>query len=160
MKKNIIIISILSVIVIFLIGGLIYQKQHYEKMINGNIWTSNDYVEDEYDCSFTKTYRVVNLLDGYISEVPEWSYVVVDQFQNHNVVSLKIPTELKNKLKDNEYYEFTYRVKGSGDINTMEDINNYLSLDDGNEKLKITLDIKETDKTGLEQVQEDICRAK
>ena len=160
MKKNLIIIGILSVIILFLVGGLFYQKHYFDKIYNGNVWTSNDYIEDEYDCKFTKTYRIVNLLNGYISEVPEWSYVAVDQFQNMNVLALRVPTELKSNLKENTYYEFTYSIKGEGTINTMEDINNNLVFDDSNAKLKVTLDIRKTDKIGLEQVQEGICKAK
>ena len=159
-RKSIIIISILSVIIVFLVGGLFYQKNYYTKISSGNVWTSNDFIEDEYDCSFTKTYRVVNLLDGYISEVPEWSYVVVDQFQNMNIVSLRIPTELKSILEENKYYEFTYKIKGSGSIKTIEDINKNLILDDSPAKLKVSLDIKKTDKTGLDQIQDNICKAK
>lgn len=160
MKKISIAINILlSIISICLIGIIITKKS---QIINEeNTWTSNDYVLDEYDCTFTKTYKVVNLLDGYIAEVPEWSYVVLDQFQNHKVFSAKIPSNLKVKLKENEYYEFTYTIKGNGTIKTMEDINNYLILDNdisssNNDKLIVTLTVKETDKQGIEQVEEDI----
>ena len=160
-KNNIVIISILSVVIICLIGGIIYLNEYYKKQLDYIFYTNVDETKDkEYDCSFTKTYRIVNLLDGYIAEVPEWSYVALDQFQNHSVIAARIPSTLKNKLQENKYYEFTYTVRGNGIIKTMEDVNTYLVLDDSNAEFKVTLKIKETDKQGLEQIQENICLPK
>ena len=96
-------------------------------------------------------------MDGYIAEVPEWSYIALDQFQSHGIFAAKIPSSLKEGLEEKKYYEFTYTIKGNGIVKTMEDINNYLVLDDSNAKLKVTLNVKETDKTGLGQIEEDIC---
>ena len=160
-KKSIIIISILSLIVIGLIGGIIYINDYYKKQLDYIFYTNIDETKDkEYNCSFTKTYRVVNLLDGYIAEVPEWSFVALDQFQAHGIFAAKIPSSLKKELKENKYYEFTYIIKGNGIVKTMEDINKYLVLNNSNAEFKITLDIKETDKQGLEQIQENICLPK
>ena len=111
--------------------------------------------EKEYDCSFTKTYHVVDLLDGYIAEVPEWSYVIFDQFQNHNVIAHKIPSSLKENMQVGKYYEVTYTLKGKGIIKNMEEIINNKIVG-----VKVTLDVKETDKRGMEQIQEDICLGK
>lgn len=160
-KSNIIIISILSVVIICLIGGLFYLNEYYKKQLDYIFYTNVDETKGrEYDCSFTKTYRVVNLLDGYIAEVPEWSYVALDQFQSHQIFAAKIPSDLKKELKENEYYEFTYTIKGNGIIKTMNDVNNYLVLDDSSAELKVTLNVKKTDKQGLEQMQENICSPK
>ena len=169
-EKSVFIILVL--VIIGLLYGLLYQKKHYQNLINdisvdsnNSGWTSNDYVEKEYNCNFTKTYRVVNLLDGYIAEVPEWSYVILDQFQNHKIYAAKIPTKLKEGLEENKYYEFKYIIVGNGDIKSMEDINDYIVLDDvllnsnvySGERARVILSIVETDKEGLEQVQQDIC---
>ena len=157
-KKSIIIICILSLIILGLIGGIIYINNYYIKQLDYINYTNVDETKGkEYDCSFTKTYHVVNLLDGYIAEVPEWSYIALDQFQSHGIFAAKIPSSLKEGLEKHKYYEFTYTIKGNGIVKTMEDINNYLVLDDSNAKLKVTLNVKETDKTGLGQIEEDIC---
>ena len=157
-KSNIVIISILSVVIICLIGGLFYLNEYYKKQIDYIFYTNVDETKGkEYDCSFTKTFKVVNLLDGYIAEVPEWSYVALDQFQNHVITAIRIPSTLKTNLQENKYYEFTYTIKGNGIIKTMEDINSHLVLDDSNAELKVTLNVKETDKIGLSQIQEEIC---
>lgn len=160
-KSNIIIISILSLIIVILIGGLIYLNEYYKKQLDYIFYTNVDETKGrEYDCSFTRTYRIVNLLDGYIAEVPEWSYVALDQFQNHGITAARIPASLKTNLQENKYYEFTYTIKGNGIIKTIEDINSHLVLDDSNAELKVTLNIKETDKKGLSQIQEKICLPK
>ena len=157
-KSSKIIIGILSMVIICLVGGLIYLNEYYKKQLDFIFYTNVDETKGkEYDCSFTKTYRVVNLLEGYIAEVPEWSFIALDQFQNHGIFAAKIPSNLKTGLKENKYYEFTYTIKGNGIIKTMEDINSHLVLDDSNAELKVTLNVKETDKQGLEQIQDDIC---
>ena len=161
-KKSVIIICILLLVIIGLIGGIIYINNYYNKQLDYINYTSVDETADnkeerEYDCSFTKTYRVVNLLEGYIAEVPEWSFIALDQFQNHGIFAAKIPSNIKAGLEENKYYEFTYTIKGNGIIKTMEDINSHLALDDSNAELSVTLNVKETDKQGLEQIQENIC---
>ena len=160
-KNNIIIIIVLTVVIIYLIGCLIYQNEYYKKQLDYIFYTNVDETKGkEYDCSFTRTYRAVNLLDGYIAEVPEWSFVALDQFQNHEIFAAKIPSSLKTGLEENKYYEFTYTIKGNGIIKTMEDVNSHLVLDDSNAEFKVTLNVKETDKQGLEQIQENICLPK
>ena len=156
--------NMLIVIIVFLIVLVGYQKYRYNKIINGNVWTSNDYITYEYECSFTKTYRIVNLLTGYIAEVPEWSYVVVDQFQNHNAIALKVPSKVKEGLKENKYYEFKYTIVGIGSINSMDDVNKYITLDEvipdkRGEEVKVYLTIEETSKIGLDQLNENICQS-
>ena len=129
-------------------------------------------VEKEYDCSFIQTYHVVDLLDGYIAEVPEISYVILDKYMAHNAISHIIPSNLKNKLEINKYYEFEYKIKGKGSINNMNDIyQQILSTELYNQasdekkqqmykdkKIFVYLTIRETDKKGAEQVQENICK--
>ena len=123
--------------------------------------------EKYYDCSFTDTYRIVDILDGYVAETPELSYIVVDKYQAHAAHALLIPSELKKNLKENEYYEFTYSIKGNGVINDIDDVHSYLgattfrelsesqsSLDN---KLSVMLTINETDKEGMGQIHENIC---
>lgn len=166
MKLNNRWITIFIVIIIGLIGCNIYLA-----MQNKNIHTNKDNnkiskkseEEKYYDCSFTKTYRVVDLLDGYIAEVPEESYIVLDAFQTHSAFTHKISSEAKKNLEVNKYYEFTYYLKGRGIINDIEDVRNSISALNSiksDNSLKVLLEVKETNKEGLEQVQENICEGK
>lgn len=115
-----------------------------------------------YDCTFTQTYRIVDKLDGYIAEVPEKSYIIVDKFQSHGAYAHLILTDLKDNLEVNKYYEFIYQVKGTGIINDISDVTSHIT-DESLEKvpngiLRVKLSIKETDKLGLDQIQENICK--
>lgn len=176
MKKttNIIIISTIPIILVTILicYSILVSNQLKEcnnkKATNVNLCNINDtnYQEEtstnikekEYNCSFTVTYRIVNLLDNYIAEVPEYSYIVVDKFQDHKPISHYIPTNLKTNLELNKYYEFTYHIKGKGNINNIYDvINNINTKHLTNNNLSVTLTIKETSKIGLEQIQENIC---
>lgn len=166
MKLNNRWITIFIVIIIGLIGCNIYLA-----MQNKNIHTNKDNnkiskkseEEKYYDCSFTRTYRVVDLLDGYIAEVPEESYIVLDAFQTHSAFTHKISSEAKKNLEVNKYYEFTYYLKGRGIINDIEDVKNSISALNSiksDNSLKVLLEVKETNREGLEQVQENICEGK
>lgn len=87
MNKDKRLLLICIVVILGLMGCNIYLQYENDKLTK-----EKDNVKEEvtdnttntkevyYDCSFTKTYRVVDLLDGYIAEVPEMSYVVVDQY--------------------------------------------------------------------------------
>lgn len=169
MKLNNRLIIVLIVIIIGLIGCNIYLVMQ-NKSVNTNK-ESNEIVKEEnnnseekyYDCSFTRTYRVVDLLDGYVAEVPEESYVVLDAFQSHSAFTHGISSELKKKLEVNKYYEFTYTLKGIGIVNDIEDVRNRVSAFNSmksDNSLKVLLEIKETDRVGLGQLQEKICEGK
>ena len=161
------------VVIIGLIGCNIYLDNQNHKLQNNNETASNDNEnsnkesnttkELEYDCSFTRTYHIVNLLDNYIAEVPELSYIVVDSYQSHGAFTHIIPTRLKKELTEDKYYEFTYYLKGRGIINDIEDVRNSISALNSiksDNSLKVLLEVKETNKEGLEQVQENICEGK
>ena len=98
------------VVIIGLIGCNIYLDNQNHKLQNNNETASNDNEnsnkesnttkELEYDCSFTRTYHIVNLLDNYIAEVPELSYLVLDSYQSHGAFTHIIPTRLKKELTE------------------------------------------------------------
>ena len=115
----------------------------------------------EVDCTFTRTYNIVNLMENYIAEVPEYSYVIVDSFQSHGAIAHFLPTNLKSNLKIGESYEFVYHLKGKGNIEEINDIydviNRIIDKHPDNGNLTATLTINKTDKLGLEQLQEPIC---
>ena len=172
MNKDKRLLLICIVVILGLMGCNIYLQYENDKLTK-----EKDNVKEEvtdnttntkevyYDCSFTKTYRVVELLDGYIAEVPEMSYVVVDQYLIHSAYSHIITSELKKKLEVNKYYEFTYTLNGTTNnkINNIDDVLSYFSFNNAirsDNRLKVLLEVKETDKLGMEQTQEDICKNK
>ena len=162
MKKNIIII-ILSVLIIALISWIIYLNywnKEYKNRLE-NIPNQDDNFK-VVSCSFTKTYKISNMWTvDTVEEVPGMTYIMVEQFQNDDKITLLVPTELINTLQEKKYYEFTYTIVGnSKTIKTMNDINNYFEKNNTDSDLKITLNIKETEKVGLEQTQESICQPK
>ena len=165
MKKRSIIIFIIILLIAIVFSYLfIRTRNNYKNYNSKNIILDENRIQDkrEYDCSFTQTWRVVNTLDGYIAEVPEWSYVALDKFQSHSVYAHLIPTNLKTMLKNDKYYEFTYSIKGTGIINNINDVTSYLIQSDNeiekSNNLVVSLTIKETNKQGLEQIQENICK--
>lgn len=172
MNKDKRLLLICIVVILGLMGCNIYLQYENDKLTK-----EKDNVKEEvtdnttntkevyYDCSFTKTYRVVDLLDGYIAEVPEMSYVVVDQYLTHSAYSHIITSELKKRLEVNKYYEFTYTLNGTTNnkINNIDDVLSYFSFNNAirsDNRLKVLLEVKETDKLGVGQIQEDICKNK
>lgn len=172
MKNKAVLMPIFLVGIIIFLGVSNYllnnQINDYQKELedlkdehNNDIIGSENDVEHEYDCSFTETWRIVDPLDGYIAEVPELSYVILDKFQTHSAYSYYIPSKLKEGLEVNKYYEFTYHLKGKGIIKDINDVYSYMiktASGYNNSDINVTLTIKETDKEGLEQLNEPICK--
>lgn len=160
-KKNYKYIIITIIIIVLLLIAYIIYIQSTTSLLDNNNNTNIDNKETYYDCTFTKTYRVVELLNNYVAEVPEESFIVLDSYQTHSAFTHRISIKEKEKLKENNYYEFTYHLKGIGVINDMEDVRNNISssnLIKSDNSLKVLVEIKETNKEGLEQIQENICR--
>ena len=177
MNKDKRLLLICVVVMLGLLGCNIYLNYENNKLVkeqdNAEEETTNNTANEGnnitkevyYDCSFTKTYRVVDLLDGYVAEVPEMSYVVVDQYLTHGAYAHIITSELKKTLEVNKYYEFTYTLKGAtkDKINDIDDVLSYFSYNNtirSDNRLRVLLEIKETDKLGMGQIQEDICKGK
>lgn len=164
--RRLLLISI--VVILGLMGCNLYLHHENDKLLKEEVKVKdNNNIDKEvyYDCSFTQTYRVVDLLDGYIAEVPEMSYVILDKFQMHGAYAHIISSEQKKKLEVNKYYEFTYYLKGTtkDKINDINDVLSYSSFNNqikSDNSLSVLLEIKETDKLGMEQIQEKICKAK
>ena len=164
--RRLLLISI--VVILGLMGCNLYLHHENDKLLKEEVKVKdNDNIDKEvyYDCSFTQTYRVVDLLDGYVAEVPEMSYVILDKFQIHGAYAHIISSEQKKKLEVNKYYEFTYYLKGTtkDKINDITDVLSYSSFNNqikSDNSLSVLLEIKETDKLGMEQIQEDICIGK
>lgn len=172
-KNDLIIRILLFAIIVVCVIFIVMQRfeitsykediESYEEKINSLENNEEDKEESKYyDCSFTQTYHIVNLLDDYIAEVPEKSYVIVDKFQVHGAFAHPIITNLKGELEVDKYYEFTYKIKGTGVITDLNDVVSHITdepLEDIPEGiLRVNLSIKETNKEGLEQIQENICK--
>lgn len=180
--KLVTVICLLIIIVVSVVFNVLQRTEivSYKEDIESykekiNALENNDEEKEEelkhYDCSFTQTYHVVNLLEGYIAEVPELSYVVLDKYLTHDAFAHIIPSNLKNNLETNKNYEFTYQIKGDGNIKDMTDIYQEIAATElyeqandetkneiyKDKKLFVYLTIKETDKTGVGQIQENIC---
>jgi len=167
MKKYQKIIFICMTLIIVALGVflIIERNELKDKCTNNSVITPNNKNKNteelNYDCSFTQTWKVYNLLGDYIGHHPDVSYVILEKFQTTIPYSHIIPSNLKSKLEQGKYYEFTYHIKGKGNINDINDITDKI-IPEGNVKtnqsnLIVTLSIKETDKEGLEQFQEPIC---
>lgn len=164
--RRLLLISI--VVILGLMGCNLYLHHENDKLLKEEVKVKdNNNIDKEvyYDCSFTQTYRVVDLLDGYVAEVPEMSYVILDKFQIHGAYAHIISSEQKKKLEVNKYYEFTYHLKGmtKDKINDINDVLKYSSFNNqikSDNSLRVLLEIKETDKLGMGQIQEEICKAK
>ena len=162
-KSNIIIINFLSIVIICLVGWIIYINNYYIKQLNYINYTNVDETKGkEYDCSFTRTYKIIDLMKEYRAAVPERSFIIVDQFQFFEPVVHSIPTKLKENLKVGEYYEFTYHINGKMDelkeLEMIDVVGMIVEEHPDNDNLTATLQIKKTDKLGLDQTQESICK--
>ena len=169
MKKSLLIILV-ALFALLSVGLGIYciklntkidELESKDKITNNDV--ENDNVEQiALDCSFTRTYKIIDLMDEYRAAAPERSFIIVDQFQFFVPVVHSLPTKLKENLKVGQYYEFTYHIKGKMDSSKeleMMDVVGMIVLEHpDNDNLTATLKIKKTDKTGLDQIQEPICK--
>ena len=169
MKKNLLIIlswlfALVSIglgIYCIKLNATIRELEKENKITENNI-ENNNTEQITLDCSFTRTYEIIDLMNNYIAAGPDYSYVIIDQFQFFEPVVHGLPTKLKENLKVGEYYEFTYHIKGKMDSSKeldMDDINDMIVIEHpGDDNLTATLKIKKTDKLGLGQIQEPICK--
>ena len=163
---KIIFICMFLIIIILSVFLIVEKKEFKEKCASNRNSISNaennDTKQLEYDCSFTQTWKVYNLLENYTGHHPDVSYVILEKFQTTIPYSHIIPSNLKSKLEQGKYYEFTYTIQGKGYIEDFDDVIKNINpenvqLEDQN-RIKVNLSIKETDKIGLDQLQEPICQ--
>lgn len=154
-------------IIIILSVFLIVEKKEFKEKCASNRNSisnaeNNDTKQLEYDCSFTQTWRVYDLLEDFVGHHPDMSYVILERFQTFIPYSHKIPSNLKSQLERGKYYEFTYHIKGKGFIDDIDDVVEKLipegNVETSQNKLIVTLRINETDKLGMDQLQEPICQ--
>lgn len=163
---KIIFICMFLIIIILSVFLIVEKKEFKEKCASNENSISNaennDTKQLEYDCSFTQTWRVYDLLEDFVGHHPDMSYVILERFQTFIPYSHKIPSNLKSQLERGKYYEFTYHIKGKGFIDDIDDVVEKLipegNVETSQNKLIVTLRINETDKLGMDQLQEPICQ--
>ena len=154
------------IIIILSVFLIVVKKEFKEKCASNRNSISNaennDTKQLEYDCSFTQTWRVYDMLEDFVGHHPDMSYVILERFQTFIPYSHKIPSNLKSQLERGKYYEFTYHIKGKGFIDDIDDVVEKLipegNVETSQNKLIVTLRINETDKLGMDQLQEPICQ--
>lgn len=163
---KIIFICMFLIIIILSVFLIVEKKEFKEKCASNRNSISNaennDTKQLEYDCSFTQTWRVYEMLEDLVGHHPDMSYVILERFQTFIPYSHKIPSNLKSQLERGKYYEFTYHIKGKGFIDDIDDVVEKLipegNVETSQNKLIVTLRINETDKLGMDQLQEPICQ--
>lgn len=101
--------------------------------------------EVPYICSFIRTYLILDISD---SNDKKYSYLTLKEFQSEEVTTIKVEKELVSDIEEDQYYEFQF---GSLTENDKTDIK---SLFDSH----LLLSISHTEKEGLEQVNENVCK--
>ena len=170
------IVIFLSILVLLLGGYIIYMKSTISLLnndINNNssIDSGNNNIDSnnkvlDYDCSFTKTFRFIQKVD-YETYVDGTTYIVGDIYQSYKPLLLIVDNDTAGKMERNKYYEFIYTLKGKmreTEIDEMNEINALVKTtydkEHGVGSNKAYLEVKETDKIGLSQTQESICKGR
>ena len=156
-KVLFVVVSLLLVGVIILAVLLFNSKNSNKKKIDklqeqvSNMTTNNNELNDKIKelennsgkksgtCTYTKTYLFIDYLD-YQGDVPTDKYIIVDIFQSRTPEIIKYnSSEFNIDFANNKYYEFTFKA----------------SLLDGQINKESLIDVKLTDRLGLDQVQEN-----
>lgn len=98
-----------------------------------------------YICHFIKTYLI---LDASESNDQRYMYLTLKQFQAEEVETIKIEKSLVPELEEDQYYEFTFGHQGLNQEETIKEIFEH----------NILLSIIKTEKVGLDQINESICK--
>ena len=156
-KVLFVVVSLLLVGVIILAVLLFNSKNSNKKKIDklqeqvSNMTTNNNELNDKIKelennsgkksgtCTYTKTYLFIDYLD-YQGDVPNDKYIIVDIFQSRTPEIIKYnSSEFNIDFANNKYYEFTFKA----------------SLLDGQINKESLIDVKPTNRLGLDQVQEN-----
>ena len=132
-KKNLtLIIAIL--LFLFVIFNIIFLGNHSSNKENSS-------------CEFIRTYKIEKILP---SNDENYLYLTIREFQGEEVETIKIKKSLCPEIMEEEYYEFWFKPTSKIEKDTILDI--YQN--------SIVEKITKTDRTGLNQIQEDICSNK
>lgn len=104
------------------------------------------FCEDEpYICSFIKTYLVLDVSD---SNDEKYVYLTLKQYQGEEVVTVKVERSLIDEMIEDQFYEFQFTSVGASEEESIEDIFKNHEL----------VSITATDKVGMDQINESVCR--
>ena len=154
--KNIIVTIVISLLVgvgCFFVGRLTIQKskceenkedkkiEEKEKSENDNNNKNND--KDLINHTFTRTYNINHI--AYSNDY-NYLYITIREFQGEEIETVKVLREKFENANTGDNYEITFKINNNG----IED--NLKSIFANSEVIKAN----KTDKTGLEQIYENI----
>ena len=143
--KNIIIVIEAVIIVALIVFMVLGNSETNTKTGNSNLNTqeTENISEDTEKSEYIKTYNIIQKLD-ISDETENYDFYVIQQFQdNDNPVLIKV--EKTYNLEEGENYEIIlYGVKEEGKTYTQNEIFENFEIQD----------IRKTDKTGLDQIQD------
>lgn len=143
--KNIIIMIEAVIIVALIVFMVLGNSETNTKTGNSNLNTqeTENISEDTEKLEYIKTYNIIQKLD-ISDETENYDFYVIQQFQdNDNPVLIKV--EKTYNLEEGENYEIVlYGVKEEGKTYTQNEIFENFEIQD----------IRKTDKTGLDQIQD------
>lgn len=99
---------------------------------------------DNNNCNFIRTYKILHIEE---SNDDEFLYITIRAFQDEEVQTIKILKNINDNITVGKYYEFEFNLHKKIDEDDILSIYNNSNI----------ISIKETNKTGLEQIQENIC---
>ena len=145
-KGILIFIAILAALyLVLIVSSLVifndFKSEKVETVVENEETIFNNTQENKDD--FTKTYNVLNIAD---SDDENYLYLTIKQFQNDEVETVKVLKSLANGIEANKNYEFTFQYGNKNIEDNIKSIFENATL----------VQIKGTDKTGLEQVQDTI----
>lgn len=116
--------------------------------INANIFKDKNKIpiQKKFTCTFIRTYKVEYILP---SNSENFLYLTIRAFQDEEVQTIKISKALFPKIEQGKYYEFKFRPFEKIEQDNIMDIYRKSKL----------ISIEETEKIGLEQIQDRICES-
>lgn len=146
MKKILLIIGVILILVCCIIIVHTNQTKDISKeSIGEKTETEKEIIEEKNEITFTRTYRIVEILE-YEDTINEFSYIILDKFQEFNPYIVKLKKKQATNLHENNCYEFTFK----GTYIKNFDYSNIRQLFNEFEIVNISV----TNKSGLDQIQE------
>jgi len=102
-------------------------------------------IEEPYTCSFVRTYLI---LDTSISNDENYIYLTLKEYQDEEVVTVKIDKTLVPEIVEDNYYEFRFTSTGKSNETDIKSIFESNKL----------IEINKTIRTGLNQINENLCK--
>ena len=122
----------------------VFRWEKYAPPLEETVDLKENKENETTDIEFTRTYNVVSNLN-MTDTTEKYNFYVIQQFQLFEPIVIKV--NKKYTLKENENYEFTFSgSKINGKEYTIQDIFNTFDI----------VNIEKTEKTGLEQIQDEI----